>query len=383
MKLLILGAGMMGKGVAFDFAKQEDVSSIILADLDIKRAECIREEIGSEKITPVEFNANDKESVRRIMQGCSVAVGATSYDHNILYSNVAIESGCHFIDLGGNHDVVDEQFTFSDRAKAAGVTLIPDCGLAPGLVNILAGRAMKMFDEVDSIKIRVGGIPVNPQPPLNYFLVFSARGLINEYIEKARIIENGKIKEVESLDGLEELHFQDPFCKMEAFYTSGGISTMTKTLAGKLKNLDYKTIRYPNHQHYIKFLVDLGLTASEKIKVDDCEVAPRRVLENLLETYLKADDHDAILLRVTADGSSKGSRVIFTQETIDFFDKENNLTAMMRMTAFPAAILALMLARGVIKERGVLYQELSTPFEEFFKELERRNINITVRKQQV
>jgi len=383
MKILILGAGMMGRAAAFFFSGKSDITRITLADGRLEIAGEVARKFDREKITPIEFDANDAAGIKRLMRGCSVAIGATSYEHNLLFSRIAIENRCSFIDLGGNHDVVDEQFTMDAEAREAGVTIIPDCGLAPGLVSVLSARAVDQLDEVDSIEIRVGGIPTIPKPPLNYCLLFNVRGLINEYIERSRVIKNGEINVVESMGGLERIYFPEPFCEMEAFYTSGGISTLTRTLKEKVRNLDYKTIRWPGHQKYIKFLIDLGLTSSDPLRINGRAVTPRRVLEKTLERNLACEVTDAILLRVTATGVCNGIETVYTQEIIDFYDMDSNLTAMMRMTAFPAATVALMIARGNISEKGVLFQEKSVPFEPFFDELERMNIKITTRKQQV
>lgn len=383
MKILILGAGMMGRAAALFLAGKPDVSEIILADMSLENAQKVAKWAGSEKIKPVRFDAIDKNRIRELMEGCTVAIGATSYDHNLLYTETAIDCLCSFIDLGGNHDVVDAQFALNDKAKAAGIAVIPDCGLAPGLVNILSARAADKMENVDSIQIRVGGVPVEPLPPLNYCLLFNARGLINEYIEKARIIRDGNVEIVDSMGGLETIHFPEPFGKMEAFYTSGGISTLTQTLPGKVQNLDYKTIRYPGHQMYIKFLIDMGMTSSEPIKFNGFEISPRRVLEKTLEKNLQSSAADAILLRVTARGEEHGFVSEYTQEIIDFYDMEHELTSMMRMTAFPAATIAYLIARGDLSDRGVLYQERSVPFKEFFRELEKMDIIFAERHQQI
>ncbi len=383
MKLLILGSGMMGRGVAYDFCRQEDVTEIILADGDIERARDVASQLNGKKIIPQAFSAGDEHRIATLMEGCCVAVGATSYEHNTTYSKVAIDRKVNFIDLGGSHRVVEGQFQLEEEAQNAGIAIIPDCGVAPGLVNILSRRAIDRLDQAESVQIRVGGIPVHPRPPLNYFLVFSSRGLINEYIEKCRIIRDGNVVEVDSMEGLETLHFQDPFGEMEAFYTSGGISTMTETMTDLVRNMDYKTIRYPGHQHYIKFLIDLGFTSSDKIKIGDMSVTPRQVLERLLEQNLSnQDDQDAIILRITGTGVRKGRHTIYTQEIIDFADVIHGHSAMMRMTSFPAAIIALMLARRQIEDRGVLYQERSIPCEPFMNELAKRKITLSVRKQQ-
>ena len=383
MKLLILGSGMMGRGAAFDFCRQPDVTGVIIADRDLERARQVADQLGDKKVSPQAFDAGDENRIAQLMDGCSAAIGATSYEHNVLYSKVAIDKKVNFIDLGGSHSVVERQFAMGDLARNAGVALIPDCGLAPGLVNILSRQAADKLDEAKTIQIRVGGIPVNPKPPLNYFLVFSARGLINEYIEKCKVIQDGKVVEVDSMGGLESLHFQDPFGEMEAFYTSGGISTMTETMVDRVANMDYKTIRYPGHQHYVKFLIDLGFTSSDPVRAGAVNVAPRRVLEKLLQDNLSnGRDQDAIVLRITGVGTKNGLHTTYTQEIIDFADVEHGHTAMMRMTSFPAAIIALMLARGEITDRGALYQERSIPCVTFMNELRKRKITVSVRKQQ-
>jgi lysine 6-dehydrogenase len=381
LKVLVLGAGMMGRAAAFFLSGKHDVESVIIADKDPVYAAKIAAQYGNGKTSAAAFDATDVNRITELMQGCKVAIGATSYDHNKGYTKAAIASGCSLVDLGGNHDVVDSQFAMSDEAKKAGITIVPDCGLAPGLVSVLAARALEEFGQTESIRIRVGGIPVNPILPLNYSLVFSVKGLINEYIEKSRIISNHEIKEVDSMEGLEVIDFAEPFGRMEAFYTSGGISTLTSTLKDKVGNLDYKTIRYPGHQNYIKFLMDIGLTSETAFDIRGCKITPREVLEKVLEKNLPPDLGDAILIRVTAEGLDNNRKAVYTQEHIDYFDKDNHLTAMMRMTAFPAAAVALLIGRGVISEKGVLYQEFSIPFEPFFDELEKTGIKINGFKQ--
>ncbi|MFP4498246.1 MAG: saccharopine dehydrogenase C-terminal domain-containing protein [Vulcanimicrobiota bacterium] len=384
MKLLLLGAGMMARGAAYDLSRQPDVEKVIVADMELAKARELKKKVDpGDKIEPVTFSATDENRIRELMKGCSTVMGMTSYDHNYNYSRWAIESGCNFVDLGGNHDVVDKQFTLSSQAEKAKVGIIPDCGIAPGLVSILAGYAVTRLDEVEDIELRVGGLPVNPEPPLNYFLVFSSRGLVNEYIEDARILENGQVKKVAGMSGLETLYFKPPFGKMEAFYTSGGTSTLTQTLKGKIKNLTYKTIRYPSHQHYVKLMMDLGLMQSEPIEVDGCKIPPRRILEKQFEKHLKGDGKDVILLRATARGVKDGLKTTLVQEIIDYHNPDQGLTAMMRMTAFPASILTLMLARNQIKEKGVLHQELSVPFDDFIKELRKRKVDLVISKTQI
>ena len=192
-----------------------------------------------------------------LFRGHDSVISCVNYWYNVELSKAAIETGANFCDLGGNNYVVDDQLALDEQARAAGINIIPDCGLAPGMVSVLAMHGASRFDEVDEIHIRVGGLPQDPRPPLDYQLVFSVEGLINEYIEVARVIRDGEIKTVDSMTELESLSF-DGFPPLEAFQTSGGTSTLPDTFLGRIRELDYKTIRYAGHCDKFKAMIDLG-----------------------------------------------------------------------------------------------------------------------------
>jgi lysine 6-dehydrogenase len=235
----------------------------------------------------------------------------------------------------------------------------------------------KQFDSVDEIHIRVGGLPQDPQPPLNYQLVFSVEGLINEYIEVARVIRDGEIKEVPSMTEVEELSFAG-FPPLEAFQTSGGTSTLPDTFLGNIKELDYKTIRYAGHCDKFKTMIDLGLCASDEMVVDFQKVKPRKVFGDLLQAHLPADGPDYVLVRLDFVGTKDGSSKTLRYDIVDKQDELTGLSAMMRTTAFPASIIAQMMVRGDVSTRGATPQEIAIDPDKFFAELERRNINIKV-----
>jgi len=303
-------------------------------------------------------------------------ISAVSYTVNKLHTEVAIETGTHMCDLGGNKFVVDEQIAMSDQAKDAGITVVPDCGVAPGMVSVLARHGIEYLDRVESVKIRVGGLQQEPRPPLNYALIFSVEGLINEYVEPCEVIRDGKIVTEEPLVGFEELIFPEPFGKLEAFNTSGGTSTLPHTYLGKVNELDYKTIRYPGHGHKMWCLLKLGLMDSKEIDVDGTKVTPRRVLEKLLEENLPPSGKDATLIRTTVEGWKGTESRIIEYQVVDLFDEETGLTSMMRTTSFPAAVTALMMADGRITERGVLTPERCIPPDLFIEALRERGIDI-------
>ena len=376
MKVLVLGAGRMGHGAAFDLAHNSPaVAGVTLADFHIEKAEAAARAIASEKISATSVDAGDPESVVELMRGHDSVISCVNYWYNASLSRAAIKTGSNLCDLGGNNYVVDEQLALDAEAKAAGINIIPDCGLAPGMVSILAMHGAAKFDEVEEIHIRVGGLPQNPQPPLDYQLVFSVEGLINEYVEVARVIRGGQVVEVDSMTELESLSF-DNFPPLEAFQTSGGTSTLPDTFLGKIRELDYKTIRYAGHCEKFKTMIDLGLCSSDEITVDFAKVTPRKVFGELLQKHLPADGPDYVLVRLDLVGKSGGSAKKLRYDIVDKHDDATGLSAMMRTTAFPASIIAQMMASGDVLTRGATPQEKAIDPDKFVAELSRRNIVI-------
>lgn len=366
----------MGLGAVYDLAHNSpDVETITVADLRLKNAQEVAEAVNSPKVAAIELDVSDFSKTLAAMETHDAAISCVNYWYNLSLSRAAIKTRCNFCDLGGNNYVVDEQLALDEEAKEADISIIPDCGLAPGMVSILAMHGAQRFDAAEEIHIRVGGLPQNPKPPLDYQLVFSVEGLINEYIEKARVIRGGEIIEVDSMTELESLSFEG-FPPLEAFQTSGGTSTLPETFEGKIEQLDYKTIRYAGHCEKFKAMIDLGLCSSEEIRVDYAKITPRKVFAELLEKNLPADEPDYVLVRLDFVGRTGGERKTLRYDIVDKFDEATNLSAMMRTTAFPASIIAQMMARGEVSERGATPQEKAIDAEKFVAELERRNIKI-------
>ena len=378
MKILVLGAGRMGYGAAFDLVHNSPgVESVTLADFHFDKAQEAASKVGTSRISAVKVDAGNHAEAVELFRGHDSAISCVNYWYNESLSKAAIETGTNFCDLGGNNYVVDEQLAMHPQAKAAATNIIPDCGLAPGMVSILAMHGAAQFDSLDEIHIRVGGLPQDPQPPLEYQLVFSVDGLINEYVEVARVIRDGKISEVESMTEVESLSF-DGFPPLEAFQTSGGTSTLPDTFLGKIKELDYKTIRYAGHCEKFKTMIDLGLCSSDPIVADFEKVTPRKVFGELLQKHLPADGPDYVLVRLEFVGTKGGAAKRLRYDIVDRLDEATGLSAMMRTTAFPASIIAKMMARGDVLCRGATPQEKAIDPDKFVAEFERRNINLTV-----
>jgi lysine 6-dehydrogenase len=379
MKILVLGAGRMGHGAVYDLVHNSpEVEKVTVADFHLDKAEQVASAVVG-GVDARQIDTSDYAASLDLMRGHDSVISCVNYWFNESLSRAAIEARANFCDLGGNNYVVDSQLAMDADAQRAGINIIPDCGLAPGMVSILAMHGAKRFDEIEEIHIRVGGLPQDPQPPLNYQLVFSVEGLINEYIEVARVIRDGRVAEVESMTEIEPLGF-DGFPPLEAFQTSGGTSTLPDTFLGKIRELDYKTIRYAGHCEKFKSMIDLGLCSSDEIVVDYQKVVPRKVFGELLQQHLPADGPDYVLVRLDFAGKNAGSQVRLRYDIVDKLDESTGLSAMMRTTAFPASIIAQMMARGDVLMRGATPQEKAIDPEKFVAELDRRNIKIAVKQ---
>ncbi len=375
MKYLLLGSGLQGTAIAHDLLRNvDDTTGLTVIDRDRETLAALAAKLDDPRLRTVAGDITDAGLVAPLMAEAAAAISAVNYWFNPQLTELAIAGGAHFVDLGGNNDIVRKQLGMDARAREAGVTVIPDCGLAPGLAGLLGYHLATGLDEAHDVRLRVGGLPSDPRPPLDYMLVFSAQGLINEYIEPAEVIRNGDLKTVPSLTEVEDLIFPAPFGRLEAFQTSGGTSTLPQTLAGKVRNLDYKTIRYRGHCEKIRLLVDLGLTTSEEIDVRGRAVAPRDVLAAMLESRLPTEGEDVVLLLCEAVGVAGGRTVRRAIRIIDRLDRATGLSAMTRMTGFPTAIIAEMLARGDVSRPGAMPQELIVPAGKMLDELKTRGV---------
>ena len=379
MKILVIGAGMMGWAAAFDMARSEQVHAVTLADKDEQRlaeaVERIQRLTGTTKVTGAPLDATDTGAALELMRGHDGVLSAVPYFFNLGLAKAAIRAGCHFADLGGNNAIVQQEFARELQAQAAGVAIAPDCGLSPGLASILGGELLRRIGgKADALKIYVGGLPQNPRPPFNYQLVFSVEGLINEYSEPAKILRGGKMIDIEPLTEVEPFHMEG-FPELEAFHTSGGTSTLPETFQGRVGECFEKTLRYPGHLAMLRTLYDLGLFSKEKRRIDGAMIAPRQTMARLFEEKFSGNEPDVTLLRVEAHYED----VIASFSMIDYNDPVTQMTSMMRTTAWPASIVLQMLVGGQLGKRGGIHQEVDVPAQLFLQEMAQRGVAINYR----
>jgi lysine 6-dehydrogenase len=259
----------------------------------------------------------------------------------------------HMVDLGGHTGVVRQQQALDPAARAAAVTVVPDCGMGPGLNVSMAAYVMGQFERPRDVRIWDGGLPQDPQPPWNYSSTFAMSGLTNEYDGSAYFLRNGVITEVPCFGDLEELDFAPPLGRLEAFVTSGGLSTAPWTWAGTLQVLENKTLRYPGHCAMFKAFEHLGLLGLDPIDAGGTRVVPRDVLHALLEPRIGVSSGfvpDVCVMRVTGTGERNGRSEWFTVELVDRYDERTGFTAMQRLTGWHAAIVAGLAVRGQLPQ---------------------------------
>jgi lysine 6-dehydrogenase len=378
MKVAVLGSGLMGKEAARDLVHSDGVAAVGLADIDFARAQEVCRQLQSDKIQAFCVDAGNRDELAQFIGQYDVVINALFYSFNEIVAKTAIETGVSSVDLGGHiGHITDKVLELKEEAVAAHSTIIPDLGVAPGMINILAGYGASKLDNTDTIKMYVGGIPVRPEAPLEYNHVFSMEGLFDHYTDPSLIIRGGVKQEVPSLSEVEKIYFEK-FGPLEAFHTSGGTSTLSLSYPD-LNTLEYKTIRYPGHAEKFQLLVDLNLTRNDyEVEVKGQKINPREVLLKVLDPIVDLKDKDdAVLLRVIVSGEKDGLKTTYEYEMTTIKDRVNNVTAMARATANTISVVAQMIGNATISKKGVYPPEQIVPGKEYIEEMAKRGIIIT------
>ena len=343
MAILVLGAGIVGSACAWDLRRRGH--DVTLADVDEATAERVAGAYGA---VPATIDVSQGRGLMDLVALHDVVVSAIPYRYGYAVASAALTTGTHYLDFGGNPSVVATQRRMHDDAVAKDVMIVPDCGLAPGLANVLAEDLIDTArdEPIDAIQIRVGALPREPIGALGYQLAFSTAGLINEYAEPCEVIDDGRYAHVEPLSHLEEVAWPG-WGPLEAFSTSGGTSTMCRAHEGRVRSLEYKTLRYPGHGQVFRALYEMGMFDETPHGVGSVEVAPRAVLAEALERTLPRDGPDVVLVRVWRDQG--GERRTYQIED----ESHGAFSALARTTAFPATALAHLIADGSILRPGV------------------------------
>ena len=378
MRFLVLGAGLQGSACAYDLLQNEEVQRVRVADLQVEKLPPFLERLRNDpRLELVQVDARDSDALRALMSGTDSCLNALPYYFNLEAATISLSSGAHYADLGGNTAIVFQQLQLDEIARARNVCGIPDCGLAPGMVNILAAASIAALDETDSVKIRVGGLPQNPQPPLKYQIVYSLHGVLDYYTTPSWVVRNGEPKQVDALSEVEPVIFPAPVGELEAFHTAGGLSTMPWTYRGKIPTMEYKTLRYPGHAHIMRAIRELGLLELSPVNVNGHNIAPRDVFIAAAEPRLRRPEgRDLVALRVEAEGRKNDQALRVVYDLLDYADEANGISAMERTTGFSLSITGQLQVQGRARSPGVFTPDIAVPADPYIAELDKRGIRI-------
>ncbi|NIP86239.1 MAG: NAD(P)H-binding protein [Planctomycetales bacterium] len=290
-RVLLVGSGKIGRMVA-KFLSGTDDYEVRVGDVDVHSLQRIRQQSG---VATDVLDATRREDLAAAMSGCDSVISALSYHFNPLIAEVALEGGLSYFDLTEDIETAHRVRHLADRA-VTGQIFMPQCGLAPGFISIVAYHLTQQFEELDAVKMRVGALPQFPTNRLKYNLTWSTDGLINEYCNPCEAIHEGQRIEVLPLEGLE--HFSLDGVRYEAFNTSGGLGTLCETLEGRVRELNYRTIRYLDHRDLMALLVN-ELRLNER----------REVLKDILEKALPVTFQDVVVIFCSVTGWRKGQLV--------------------------------------------------------------------------
>jgi saccharopine dehydrogenase-like NADP-dependent oxidoreductase len=288
MRIALLGAGHIGQTIARLLGRSGDYEVTV-----IDRSPEALALLAAEPVATKVAETAEALSLREVLRGQQAVVNALPYHLATLAATQAREAGCHYFDL--TEDVAATR-TIKALAEGAGTAFMPQCGLAPGFIGIVAHHLALSFDELHDVKMRVGALPAFPTNSLKYNLTWSVDGLINEYCHPCEAIRDGENIEVLPLEGLE--HFSLDGTEYEAFNTSGGLGTLCETLAGRVRNLDYKSVRYPGHRALMRVLLEELLLKHDQ-----------ETLKDIMRRAIPSTMQDVVLVFVTVSGLRKGMLV--------------------------------------------------------------------------
>ena len=375
---LILGAGRQGTAAAYDLAVHGQAEKIYLADADLRTArqaaERVNQLVDKDLAVGQELDVTDGAALGAALAQAHAALSAVPYYFNLGITRAAILSQTHLTDMGGNTAVVQDQLALSDLAAQAGVSIVPDAGMGPGLINTMGAYAVALLDEPRAVIIYDAGLPQTPRPPWNYELTFHINGLTNEMDGQAVFLRDGKITLVDTLSEPEFIDFPG-LGLLEADVTSGGTSTAPWTFLGKLQRYENKVLRYPGHYEWLRAYKTLGLFSEQPITLDGQTVIPRQLYHALLTPKISAaDTRDVAIIRALGSGAKDNQPATVQIDLLDYYDEKTGFTAMERLTGWHCSILMAFQARGEIPA-GVVPVELALDPVVFMSEFEQRGIS--------
>lgn len=377
MKIAVLGTGLIGQMIVKELGNRDFVKSVTAIDGNQAAVDRAVQQANSSKVSGKVADLSTVAGIEVVLNHVDIAVAALPDALSLHAVEAAARVGVHLVDLvGANYD---QKLPFHELAVTNDALIIPGCGLAPGIVNVLAARGIDLLDEADSAIMYCGGLPQHPEPPLDYQLVFSLEGVMGLYTRPAMATQDGEIVEMPPMEGLEEIEFPEPIGRLEAAYSDA--HSTAYTLRHKVKHLAEKTLRYDGHFAKMSVLKELGFLDAESVEVDGMKVVPQKLAMKLLAQHMRSgSSEDVTVLRVDVTGTKDGVGVLHRWELIDRYDPETGYTSMARTTGFPALLAVEWLAAGKLAERGLVSPEelfVGERFDAFVNELAAHDVIIS------
>ncbi|MCP4646344.1 MAG: saccharopine dehydrogenase [bacterium] len=378
MKITVLGGGMVGSAIAKDLAQEPDLD---VAVVDLSQKVLVRLEAEA-SITGIQADLQEKERVSSVLADSDLVISAVPGFMGFETLREIIKAGKDVVDISF---FGEDPFLLDDLAKSKGVTAVTDCGVAPGLCNIIAGYVYDLLDQTDRYVCYVGGLPQVRQWPFEYKAVFSPSDVLEEYIRPARFVENGQEVIHPALSEIELIDFPD-VGTLEAFNTDG-LRTLGKTL--DISFMHEKTLRYPGHANLVRVFRESGFLSTTTVEVDGQEVKPLSLTSKLLfdQWRLEEGEEDFTVMQVIIEGQKGGERIRYMYYLHDKYDEETRTTSMARTTGYTCAIVARQMIRGLFSQEGICPPEfigrVAGCYDDLQTEYRKRNIQLleTITKQ--
>ena len=371
-KCIVLGCGLVGATIARDLAADETLD-VAVADVSPRNLARVAK---TANLRTMEADLGKPEHIAQLIKEVDLVVGAMPSVLGGMVLKTVIEAGKPFADISF---MAEDALELDALARERNVTAVVDCGVAPGLANMIIGYCDSQLDQTDSVVFYVGGLPKRPKWMYQYKAPFAPSDVIEEYTRPARMKENGKVITKPALSDPEIIEFPRAG-KLEAFNTDG-LRSLLRTIDAP--NMKEKTLRYPGHIQLMRILRESGFFGKDEIEVRGARVRPLDVTSKLLFPLweLTPGEEEFTVLRVIVEGRKDGKRLRHTYDLYDEYDPKTGQSSMARTTGFPCAIVARMLVHGEITQKGVLAPEMlgAKPgvLESVMRELSTRGVTLT------
>lgn len=385
MIVAIIGAGKIGRALASTFCEDHSIESVLVCDRDGNSLHDLERYVNSKKLRTHRVGIEREMAFNAIIRKCDLMISALPSSYNKDLAQIAINSGKHYLDLGGSKKVFEDLLQLDEKARSQQLWVIPNSGLAPGLVNIIAMHGFDAFEEVKSINVRSSGLPQQPEPPFYFQNSFSPAMLLNEYLEDALILRDSKCHYVKPLNGYERFKFDShpDLGEFEAFYTSGQITSLAQHLEGSVEELDFKSIRYPGHRDIFKAFFYLGFESGQIIDIKS-NFTYKDLLVHQLEKNLPENQKDMVLMKVDIHGIKDNEQVQRTYELIEYYDEQKEMSALMKCASIPTLLLTKLIGDKMMVGNGGVKPPEQLPMRQTILDmLKEKGINLDIQESKV